>query len=238
MPLKKYEVKSAGDFTKGLWDRAASVVGAIEEHPFLKKMLDGTLPISCFQFYIKQDALYLADFSRGLALLGARAPPEFTERTVTLLGFAKEAITVEAKMHGTWLKEWSSTDPEELKFTASSATTLYTSYILNKAATDTWEVACAAFLPCFWVYYHVGKFMYAYTEEHGQSPDPHYQKWINQYAGDEFEASVLKMMDIVESAGASANPQVKKRMEEAFVLGCKMEWMFWQAGHDKSFWPV
>ena len=41
--------------------------------PFIEHLSDGTLPKEKFQFYMLQDAMYLADYGRALAALGAKA---------------------------------------------------------------------------------------------------------------------------------------------------------------------
>ena len=49
----------------------------IETHPFLRGLTDGTLPEELFRHYVLQDAHYLRDFGRGLALI-TRASAVFT----------------------------------------------------------------------------------------------------------------------------------------------------------------
>jgi hypothetical protein len=61
-------------FTKRLWESIGEVFARILAHPFLTGLTDGTLDEAAFRFYVVQDALYLRDFGRGLAVLGAKAP--------------------------------------------------------------------------------------------------------------------------------------------------------------------
>ena len=37
-------------------------------------LTDGTLPRDCFAFYVVQDALYLRDYAKTLAVVAAKAP--------------------------------------------------------------------------------------------------------------------------------------------------------------------
>jgi thiaminase len=41
-------------FLDEMWSAASASIAATEEHPFLKAMLDGSLPMEKFQFYIVQ----------------------------------------------------------------------------------------------------------------------------------------------------------------------------------------
>ena len=49
-------------------------------------------------------------------------------------------------------------------------------------------MACAALLPCFWLYMHVGE-----TIVGSAAPANPYQAWIDMYAGDAFGANVRTM---------------------------------------------
>ena len=63
-------------FTAQLWDGIAPVYRAILGHPFLAGLADGSLPEPAFRYYVLQDALYLRDFARGLAVAAAKAPED------------------------------------------------------------------------------------------------------------------------------------------------------------------
>ena len=60
-------------------------------------------------------------------------------------------------------------------------TLAYTSYLLAVAYGAPFHEALAALLPCYWIYWEVGK-----TLERATSPDPLYARWIATYASDEF----------------------------------------------------
>ena len=61
-------------FTESLWLSIGNIYGKILKHPFIQGLTDGSLDEESFRFYVIQDALYLRDYARGLALLGAKAP--------------------------------------------------------------------------------------------------------------------------------------------------------------------
>ena len=65
-------------------------------------------------------------------------------------------------------------------------------------------------------------------------PEP-YNKWIDTYAGPEFEGSVVKMLGIVEAA-ASDSPSNVTAMEQAFVKGCELEFGFWDSAWRLEEW--
>jgi hypothetical protein len=83
--------------TEDLWTWIRPIYEAILAHPFLTGLAEGTLPEPCFRFYVVQDALYLRDFARALAVAAAKAPQDpwcelFAEH-------AKTALVVERALH-------------------------------------------------------------------------------------------------------------------------------------------
>ena len=61
-------------FTDQLWREAEPVWHAIREHPFLRDLRAGTLPIETFRYYVVQDYHYLEAFGRSVATALAKAP--------------------------------------------------------------------------------------------------------------------------------------------------------------------
>jgi len=61
----------AGVFTDELWHSIEPIYAAILRHPFIAGLTDGSLPRESFKFYAVQDALYLREFARSLAIAAA-----------------------------------------------------------------------------------------------------------------------------------------------------------------------
>jgi thiaminase/transcriptional activator TenA len=59
---------------------AAEIWDAQHRHPFVRGIGDGTLALERFRFWIRQDYLFLIEYSRLLALAVARAPDLDTMR--------------------------------------------------------------------------------------------------------------------------------------------------------------
>src|SRR5438477_128105 len=59
-------------FTEEAWERTAALRAAIHDLPFNRELAAGTLAPERFRFYIMQDALYLAQYSRVLSLAAAK----------------------------------------------------------------------------------------------------------------------------------------------------------------------
>ena len=75
------------NFSDSAWGAIESIYKSILEHPFNQELAQGTLAKERFQFYMKQDSLYLLDFARALAITASRATDP--DDLVLLLDFSK-----------------------------------------------------------------------------------------------------------------------------------------------------
>lgn len=116
---------------------------------------------------------------------------------------------------------------------------LYTSYMKRIVATRPIAEGLAVLLPCFWVYMHVGKCMLALRDNLGDTVQrpPQFDAWIDMYGGDDFEREVKEYIAIVDDAAKGADSETLKRMEEHFVMSCKLEHMFWDQAQNLMQWP-
>jgi hypothetical protein len=65
-------------FCDGAWAGTADLRAAIHALPFNRELAAGTLTPERFRFYILQDAIYLGQFARVLAIAAAKAPDAAT----------------------------------------------------------------------------------------------------------------------------------------------------------------
>jgi thiaminase/transcriptional activator TenA len=230
MPKEVPAIARTG-FTNELWHSITSIYNEILAHPFLRGLTDGTLTEERFRFYVLQDAFYLREYARALSLAGVRSRDE--SALVMFNEHSAGAITVERSLHEGFLKDLGVTQ-EETDRTAPTPTTLaYTSYLLKTASLSDYPEVLGAVLPCYWIYWEVGKALL----EHG-SPDPMYQKWIDTYGGEEFGTLVEAILDLTDSVCTDLNPSQRARVKEAFVTTSRYEWMFWEAAWKLEGWPV
>lgn len=106
------------------WVSAKPVYDRILELPFIKELINGKLTKERFIFYIRQDALYLAEY--GKILIGIASKLDKTEHTTAFINFASDSINVENALHESFLQEI-----KDEKSEASPTCLLYTSF-LNK----------------------------------------------------------------------------------------------------------
>jgi thiaminase/transcriptional activator TenA len=210
------------------WQRTTSLRAAIHSLKFNRELAAGTLDQARFQFYITQDALYLDQYARILAMAGARGPDGATLR---LFGeCALEAVAVEQALHSQYLAEFGA---QALAAEPSPDCLNYTSYLLATAYHDPWEVLMAALLPCFWIYWDVGN---AIARE--AAADNKYRAWIDTYSDEGFGNAVRAVIAATDKAADGATDQVRKRMMTAFIRSSQYEYLFWDSAYERRGWPV
>jgi len=218
-------------FTAGLWTAIGPIYAAILRHPFVRGLTDGSLPRESFRFYAVQDALYLRDFARALSATAARAPED--DWIVMLNEHAAGALRVERSLHESFFAEFGLA-PAEVAATPLAPTNLaYTSYLLALAHAAPFHEALAALLPCYWIYWEVGREL-----ERAGSPDPLYARWIGTYASEEFAAVVRGVLTATDAVAGRVGPEGREAMRRHFVTTSRYEWMFWDMGLRREAWPV
>ena len=218
-------------FTGQLWRGAAGIYAAILAHPFLAGLTDGSLEPDAFAFYVVQDALYLRGYAQALAEVATRAP-----NTAGLEMFARHAadvIAVERALHGSLLSELG-VDPASAEAAEPAPTTLaYTSYLLAAARGGSYAEGVGAVLPCYWIYWEVGKELLRRG-----SPNPRYQQWIRAYGAEEYGDAVRDVITVTDGLGPGLAPSERTLVHRHFRTTSRYEWMFWDMGYRKQSWPL
>ncbi len=223
-------VVSQTAFTDELWASIGPIYAAILAHPFITGLTDGSLGRERFTFYAVQDALYLRQFARALAIAGARAPND--DWIVMLADHAAGAIRVERTLHEGFFQELG-LSAEDVASTPLAPTTLaYTDDLLAVAYGAPFHEALAALLPCYWIYWEVGKELARAT-----SPDPLYARWIATYDSPEFGAVVRAVLDATNEVAAGLGEAERGAMRRHFRTTSRYEWMFWDMGYRREQWP-
>jgi thiaminase/transcriptional activator TenA len=219
-------------FCRQAWDDTAALRRAIHALPFNRELARGTLGAERFRFYIQQDAIYLGQFARVLAIAGARSPD--AETLERFLHFALGAVEVEQALHARYLREFGIDPANALRAEPAPDCFAYTSFLMATAYHQPWEVLIAALLPCFRLYWDVGLAI-AETAD----PDNPYRAWIDTYADPSFGEAVRALMTIVDRAAAPS--QIPRKLREAMLAAhrraTQYEYLFWDGAFERRSWP-
>ena len=216
--------------TEELWAAIEELYGEILAHPFIAGLTDGSLDQEAFRFYLVQDALYLCEFARALSIAAARAP-----READILMFnrhAAGALEVERSLHASFFSDFGLSEEEAAATPMAPTTLAYTSYLLAIAYGGSFPEALAALLPCYWIYWQVGKALRA------RGSPPLYRRWIETYGGEEFGAVVEEVLALANLIGADLGAGQRGRLRAHFLTTSRYEWMFFEMGLRQERWPV
>jgi thiaminase (transcriptional activator TenA) len=218
-------------FTESLWVSIGDIYDRILRHPFILGLTEGTLDEEAFRFYVIQDALYLKDYARGLALLGARAPQDqwlmmFTEH-------ARDVIVVERALHESFFKDWQMNDEDVYSTPMAPTNLLYTSYLLKTAYERSFPETLGCFLPCYWVYWEVGKEL----EKRG-SPKGLFRRWIQTYSSEQYAAIVRQVLGVMDQVARGMKEDDLRLIRNHFRMTSKLEYLFWDMGFHTQTWGI
>ena len=215
------------NFSESAWGAIESIYKSILEHPFNQELAQGTLAKERFQFYMKQDSLYLVDFARALAIAASRATDP--DDLVLLLDFSKGAIIAERGLHEFYFDFYGI----KLDVEKALGCFTYTNFLISIAEHGRYEESLAALLPCFWIYQEVGLHIHK-----NSAPENPYQKWIDMYSGEEFQSVVKNAIALTDRIAKDVNDKQLQKMKEAFITSTRLEWLFWDSAYRMENWQL
>ena len=220
-------------FTDEIRARAESSQQAIFNHPFVTGIGDGTLDVERFHHFIRQDYLFLIEYSRVLALASARAPAlEEMGRFAELL---TETLTTEMALHRDYCARFGITGGELDATKATSTTQAYTDFLLKTAYSGSFTELCCALLPCMWGYCEIGLKL---AQRGKPVQQPLYAEWIDMYSSAEFQSLAGWLRGLVDRLAQQASAEEHARMETAYIVSTRYEYAFWDMAWRLEQWPV
>jgi thiaminase (transcriptional activator TenA) len=219
------------EFSARLRQLADPLWQAQHDHPFVRGIGDGTLPIEQFQFWIRQDYLFLVEYCRLFGLAAARAPDlETLARFADLL---HATARTEMDLHRSYAAQFG-ISPEELeREEMAPATRAYTDFLVRVAATGDFAEMVSALLPCMWGFSEIGQRL---AETSGPT-DRRYAAWIEMYASTDFAELAAWCRELLDRVAAGAGAGSLRRMEDAFLTSSRYELAFWESARTQERWP-
>jgi len=218
-------------FTESLWGSIGDIYDKTLNHPFIRGLIEGSLDEEAFRFYVIQDALYLRDYARGLALLGAKAPQD--RWLMMFIEHARDVILVERALHESFFKDWQLTDEEIYSTPMAPTNLLYTSYLLKTAYERPFREILGCFLPCYWIYWEVGKEL-----ERRGSPKELFRRWIQTYSSEQYASIVRQVLEVMDQVSQGLKEEDLRLIRNHFIVTSKLEYLFWDMGFQKQVWGI
>lgn len=186
-----------------------------------------------FLFYMKQDYVFLIQYSRVLALAAAKAPDlENIGRFAELL---QETLRTEMSLHRAQCQRLGVNAGELERTQAAPVTLAYSDYLLRVAYEGTLTDVIATLLPCQWGYYETGLHLARTGDTSERNP---YSEWIHMYSDAEFGAFVRWLREFLDGLTADSGPREMERLEHHFLTATRYEFLFWEMAHGLQDWPL
>ena len=219
-------------FTERLRQQATGMWEAQHEHPFVRGIGDGTLSLDKFKFWLRQDYVFLIEYTRLLALAAARSPDlETMTHFATLL---KETVETEMNLHRGYAAEFGISCEELDRELPAPATRGYSDFLLRVGAIGDFAELVAALLPCMWAFSEIGQRLAA---QPGRS-DQRYAKWIAMYNSRGFADLAQWCRDLLDQLAVGMPERELQKPEAAFLTSSRYEWLFWEMAWKGEQWPI
>lgn len=192
----------------------------IMTHPCVQKLGRGALDSDQMGRFISQDAQYLNEFFRVLAMAAAKATR--SEWKQILGSHSQNVLVVEDQLHHRLapILGVSTTGSEPLPVTIA-----YTDHLLRIAWSGTFAEIIAAVLPCYWTYREIGRQLGAQ-----KMPDnPIFRDWIETYQSVAYGQAVTEILEIADALEDS------KECHIAFARSLRYEYGFWSQAYDANY---
>ena len=145
---------------------------------------------------------------------------------------AQDSLAEERRLHEQVFTTHGMSEADAASTASAPNAVAYANFLLATAHAASFEEAIAALLPCYWIYWEVGKALQAEG-----SPNATYQTWIDAYVSPGYADAVGAIVDMVNAASAGADAATRERMHERFRRSSRYEWMVWDAAYRRQTWP-
>ena len=209
----------------GIWQ-------AIFSHPFVEGIGDGSLSRERYEFFLKQDYVYLIDFSRVFALAAAKA--QHLENMSLFATLLEVTLNTEMALHRKTCSEFGITENELEKTEPAMITTAYTNLLVRTCYEGAMMDILAVLLPCAVGYAEIGQKL----KLQGLPDNPFYKDWIYTYTSDEYLKFVDWLTAQVNVVTEGATPGVKENLKWLYVSSARFEYLFFDMSWNMEMWPA
>lgn len=204
---------------------------SLHEHPFVRELAAGTLPLETFRFYLEQDLFFLPEYLRAIGLAIGRADGE---QELELL-VSEAQIVVGRELEGVQallLRVEELTGPGESDPEPAPTTVAYTGFVLATAVRGDAIDVMTALLPCAWSYADIAQRVADETADHSI-----YRDWIGFFAGTEYVDSIAERRAALDRVAAGLGESRRRRLEVVFATAVRLELAFWEMAYRHEQWP-
>ena len=217
-------------FTAAIDAEAEAIWERILDHPMVRELGAGTLDDGPFRYWVRQDYVFLIEYSRLFALGAAKAPS--VDRMETFAELLHSTLSTEMDLHRSYAGRFDLSAGDLAATTPSPTTRAYTDFLVRTAALGSFGETVAALLPCMWGFNETGTRL----ADAGVPDDERAVEWIEMYAGAEFTELTDWCKGLMDDVAAEATAAERERYRDLFVTSARYEYRFWDAAWREEGW--
>lgn len=218
-----------------LYKAALPIWESYYEHPFVKGIADGTLPIEKFRYYMIQDHKYLMQYAKVFALGLIRASEESDLRLFG--GLITATLDTENAVHQSYLSKLGITKQMIAEAPMALNNESYTNYMISIGMKGGLPEIAAAVLACSWSYKLIGDYIEANFPE--SKSHPFYSTWVNMYSSAEYREANDVMIEMTDRFCENCSEAQLRELENIVLICSKYEYQFWDMAwsEGKTYTP-
>lgn len=208
-------------WSEDAWNCSKDIVAKIKNHPFIQKLMDGTLNESVFKEYISQDIIYCDIFNSYMKKLGEKLDKEEYKDKLIEFSQSKSSIIMREQYQKNY-----NIPPDETK---NKVNEKYTSLIADSVNNHSIQEGLASMLACYWVYFDIGN--YIHDNQRKDIKNNKYQFWIDNYGNPNYGKKVNCYKNICDYY-AILNSDKKEEMKRIFIKCVQYEYDFFNEVYE------
>lgn len=205
--------------------------GAIFDHPFVDGIGKGTLDREKYEFYLKQDYIYLIEFSRVFALASAKA------QQLSDMGYfatlLNATLNIEMDLHRRTCADFGISALELEKTEPAITTTSYTSFLVKTCYEENIAGILSVLLPCAAGYVEIGQRL----KNQGLPETKHYRDWIETYSSKEFGEFADWLKSRLDHFTRTGSEESKERWFWLYSTSSRFEYLFFDMSWRMELLP-
>ena len=213
-------------FSQLAHEKSASLWLSSKNHPFIKGIEDGTLPLSAFKAYLIQDNYYVKNY---LAIYDKILATSQDSQVIGALKSGIQAITAYDVDQQNGIYQGLNMTNDEIQQAEILPTTYHYTCHMHHAFDSYGEVhALAALLPCPWLYLEIFQEMLA-RKDYLKGTQQIYIDFVNSYADETFQGYVHEMIQLLDDLVNKHQDELDMDLLlQQFMYSSAEELRFWQ----------
>lgn len=195
------------------------------QHPFVREMAEGTLPLEKFRRYMLQDYIYLRNYMKVFAAILLQS--EDFEEIRFLCGEMSNTVEETFRTHIPYMKRLGITEAEIRDTVAHPDNSAYTQYMLRTAQAGDVLTGLILLLNCSWSYAYIAENMAErYVGAVGRGS---YGAWFSAYLSAEYRQANQALIDRIDRMAEDSSEERAQELCGIFGKCCLFDLRFWDA---------